>query len=230
MRVVGEGAAEYGLSDLSLHGGTALAAYHLGHRVSEDLDFFAGPALNARAFGEWLKVRVEGAGFGWEPFAPASMGFARYVASGGNGPAIRVDIAVSSPFQLAPPDIAEEGIQVASYRDLCAGKLHAACDRFELRDFVDVHAILTIAAHGSPPGEDEIRARFRRVLADVLESDPGLDARYVGQGLRRALGQEIVRRLPIALLAEIADEDVQRTITLCVDECEARFARDFGAR
>ena len=59
LRIVAETEAVYGDVGLRLEGGTALAAYHLGHRESEDLDFFGDPHMDARDFGAALQRRLE---------------------------------------------------------------------------------------------------------------------------------------------------------------------------
>lgn len=54
MTVVATTEADYeGDLDLRLEGGTALAAYHLHHRQSADLDFFGGRTRSARE--RWLE-------------------------------------------------------------------------------------------------------------------------------------------------------------------------------
>jgi len=50
LEIVGRAANQYEAPNLRLEGGTALAAYYLGHLESEDLDFFGDPGLNARHF------------------------------------------------------------------------------------------------------------------------------------------------------------------------------------
>ena len=207
---------------LRLEGGTALAAYHLGHRQSRDLDLFADPGVHAWEFGETLREVAEPEGFALEPLREARMaGFAQYLARhAASGVDIRIDLAVAPPFHLAPRDASEEGLPVASYRDLCAGKLHAICDRFEPRDFVDLHAILTRPDEGgAAPDEAGLRTRFRALVADLVETDPGLDASLVGQGLLRARGRPIVDGLPLRVFLPLTDAEVQGTISLCIDEC-----------
>lgn len=222
MRLVAEANASYGDPDLHLDGGTALSAYFLAHRESEDLDFFGGPTLNARAFGEIVQEKARTAGIEVQPSGTPTLGFARYVVrDDSSSSAVKLDIGTSSPFRLAPLEPADEGIQVASYRDLCAGKLHAACDRFERRDFVDVHAIMRATESGLDASDEEARLRFRTLLEDLVTIDPGLSPRIVGQGLARALGRTLVLDFPLRLLVPIRDEDVQATLRLCVEECAA---------
>mgnify|MGYP006144987501 CR=1 FL=1 len=113
-----------------------------------------------------------------------------------------------------------EGVRVASYRDICAGKLHAICDRFEPRDFVDLHAILTRPADDRRPvGEEVMRGRFRGLVADLMETDPGLDPLLVGNALQRARGRTLIAGLPYMLFIDLDDPALQGTLEVCLDEC-----------
>lgn len=225
LELVGRVADEYGAPDLRLEGGTALAAYYLGHRESEDLDFFGDPGLNALHFREAVIPVAEAEGFAMERLRSASRGFARVVArDAGTGVSVRLDFAASSPFHLAPRELTTEGVRVASYRDLCAGKLHAICDRFEPRDFVDLHVILMGGAHvdlGS-----NLRTRFRTVLHDLFETDPGLDPILVGGGLMQGHDRPILSAFPLRVLVPIQEADIQRTIRACAEMCAEMSARD----
>lgn len=220
MNLVGRAADEYGAPDLRLEGGTALAAYYLGHRESEDLDFFGDPGFNARHFLDAVTPVAESEGFTVERLGSASRGFARATTRDAEtGVSVRLDFAASSPFHLAPREPTTEGVPVASYRDLCAGKLHALCDRFEPRDFVDLHVILT---HGAA----DPAARFRSLLSDLLETDPGLDPALVGGGLMQGHGRPIVTAFPLRLLVPVEEADIQRTIRMCAELCAEMSARD----
>lgn len=224
MRAVGDAQRAYGDVGIRLEGGTALAAYHLGHRQSADLDFFGDPALNARDFGEFLRSRVAQAGMVLEPVGLVNQGFARYQASepaDPEAPAILLDFARNSPFHLADREEAEEGIRVGSYRDLCTGKLHAVCGRFEPRDFLDLHAILTRGMQNRVQDDETLRRRFSDLVRDALEADPGLTIPYIAQAIARGVGRPLVAAFPLRLFAEFGEEDVQETLRLCVNECAA---------
>jgi hypothetical protein len=230
MQIVAEADARYGAPNLRLDGGTALAAFHLGHRVSKDLDFFADYQVNAAAFAEVVREVAEARGFGMRATRGRSMGFAQFIASDEEtGIEVQLDFAGASPFHLEERDVAAEGIRVSSYRDLCAGKLHAICDRYEPRDFVDLHAIVTRPSRdGHPPDETEMRRRFRSIVTDLMETDPGLDPLLIGNGVERARNRVIVERLPYLLFIDLDDAAMQRTIDLCVDEAASMASPEFG--
>jgi hypothetical protein len=229
MQIVAEADARYGAPNLRLDGGTALAAYHLGHRVSKDLDFFADYQMNAAAFAEAVREVAEARGFGMRATRARSMGFAQFIATDpGAGIEVQLDFAAASPFHLEERDLAAEGIRVSSFRDLCAGKLHALCDRYEPRDFVDLHAILARpSGDGNPPDEAEMRRRFRTIVADLIQTDPGLDPMLVGNAVERGRGRSIVARLPYQLFIDLDDAAMQRTIELCSDESANMASPEF---
>jgi hypothetical protein len=225
IRIVAAAGQTYSAPNLRLEGGTALAAYYLQHRASEDLDFFADPGLNAADFAHHVGKLAEPVRLRVRAKGPSSVGYSRLVVQDLDTPqsqGVRIDIAVASAHRLEPLDDTAEGIKIASYRDLCAGKLHAICDRFEPRDFIDLHAILHFDADDRSANSDFIlRRRIRSLVADVVEIDPGLDPHLVGQAIQRGLGQPLVERLPLRLIAPIRDAQLQDTIRQCIDECAA---------
>lgn len=227
LKIVADAEREYGSLDLRLEGGTALSAYYLAHRQSEDLDLFGSPGMDARDFRAFVENRLARENLHVVERGPANQGFAEFLIS--DQPAtvpalerqnIRVQFGRSSPFHLAPPLPTREGMPVASYRDVCAGKLHAVCDRYEPRDFIDLHCILH---HHEPreaaPDESERRQRFRALVADLEASDPGLTEVQVGQALARGAGRPIVSEFPLRLLVALEDEQILATIRLGIEEC-----------
>ncbi|MGI9189727.1 MAG: nucleotidyl transferase AbiEii/AbiGii toxin family protein [Longimicrobiaceae bacterium] len=137
LRIVADVNQIYPVPDLRLKGGTALSAYHLVHRESRDLDLFAAPSLNASEFGELVREEAEREGVQMSAVGPASLGYATYLAKLRDA-AVRLDFAAASSYRLDSFDETAEGVRIASYADLCAGKLHAICDRFAERYFVDL--------------------------------------------------------------------------------------------
>jgi predicted nucleotidyltransferase component of viral defense system len=191
LEAVADAEKDYGSLDLRLEGGTALSAYYLIHRQSEDLDVFGSPGMDARDFRAFVEDHLLRRGFHVVGRGPANQGYSEFLVS--DQPAtvpaserqnVKVQFGRSSPFHLAPPRPTREGMPVASFRDVCAGKLHALCDRYEPRDFIDLHCILHHQVPGeSVPDEPERRRRLRALVADLEESDPGLTEVQVGQAL-----------------------------------------------
>jgi hypothetical protein len=223
MRAIGDAERAYGSFDLRLEGGTALAAYHLRHRESEDLDFFAGQEVDIRDWVLFVRSHLADAGLEVRAEREAIMSFATLMVSDLQDPAqgsVKVQFARTSPYRLAPLDDAEEGIKVGSARDLFRGKLEAVCGRLEPRDFIDLHMILwrTDSGHGLFTTEGAV-AHWRALLDDLFLCDPGLDVPYVALSVARARGRPTVTAFPLRLLKPVSDADVQATIELCLEEC-----------
>jgi len=227
LKAVAEAERQYGSLDLRLEGGTALSAYYLGHRQSEDLDLFGSPGMDARDFRAFVEDHLVRTGLHVVSRGPANQGFSEFVisdqpptVSASDRQYVKVQFGRSSPFHLAPPLPTHEEMPVASFRDVCAGKLHALCDRYEPRDFIDLHCILHHHAPGeADPGEAERRGRFRALVADLEAGDPGLTAVQVGQALARGADRPIVTEFPLRLLVRLEDAQVQRTVQLGIEEC-----------
>jgi hypothetical protein len=227
LKAVAEAEREYGSLDLRLEGGTALSAYYLMHRQSEDLDLFGSPGMDARDFRVFVEGHLLRKGLHVVGRGPANQGFSDFLISDQRAtvPAserqnVKVQFGRSSPFHLAPPVPTQEEMPVASFQDICAGKLHALCDRYEPRDFIDLHCIL----HNHRPGEadtdeSERRRRFRALVADLEASDPGLTEVQVGLALARGVNRPIVTEFPLRLLVPLEDSQVQRTVQSCIEEC-----------
>jgi hypothetical protein len=227
MQTVAEAGSLYGLDTLRLEGGTALAAFHLHHRESEDLDFFADSPLDARDWGAFVVQHATRGGIGLRFDAPPNAGMARLVAANPDTPEqeVKIDLAAQSPFRLAPLEETAEGIRIASYRDLCTGKLSAAYGRHLVRDFIDLHTILNPAEDGSTAPESEIAQRFSALLTDLMETEIGTEPIYVGRGLARGQNRAIVSVFPLRLIRRIEEADLQRTLAICITECARETQR-----
>lgn len=231
-RTLGRGVSDYGKGfadvGLWLDGGTALASYYLAHRESDDLDYFGNPSMNAGDVATQMRSALELEGLNTEPAGGSSVGMATFVVRGTGERAdrpLKIDVCRTSPFRLAPLEATTEGVPVASYRDVCAGKFHALCDRFEPRDFVDLHAILSRPrADGSSVDAETQRRRFGAHAVDLLTSDPGLTVLDLGKAIERGAGRALVSGLPLQLLVPVTDAQVHTTVDLVASECE-EFAR-----
>lgn len=227
MEIVRDAGETHGVENLRLDGGTALAAFHLHHRESEDLDFFCDPPLNAAAFGNEVQSRAAAQGVEVSSLGRANVGISRLIASNPERPEhqVKLDLVLQSPFRLEPLEDTAHGIKIPSYRDICAGKIHAVCDRYAERDFIDLHTILSRSDEGSRATDEEVCDRFEALLRDLMEHDPGIDAPYVGQAISQGLGREIVSAFPLRLLRPIEEAALQHTLDLCVNECARRTQR-----
>lgn len=122
-----------------LTGGAALAGYHLGHRVTLDLDLFT---LDAAAFerGRHVLQAVAdelGASLSIRQDAP---GFRRGLLSR-DGESVVVDLVLERVAQRVPTKPMVDGIRVDPLEEIAANKLCAIVGRAEERDLVDLWAL-----------------------------------------------------------------------------------------
>lgn len=154
----------------------ALSAYHLHHRLSEDIDMFC-PEENlipimAVKFSEALTsqgIKVETVrSFGsfWEGILKEGK------------EEIRFQLAYDTQFRLG--DLSEkDGIYIHGLDDLAAGKMLALFARSEERDFIDVYFLVR-----------ENKYTVEQLVELARRKDPGMDDYYL------ALAFEQVERLP----------------------------------
>jgi len=132
-------AEEPKLADFYLTGGTALAAYYLHHRISDDLDFFSFNEPDTFFIHEFInKLRIE--------LAAKTVRFEKlhdrnqfFFVLGENE--LKVEFTKYPFKQLESPKIMEQ-LKIDSLRDIGANKLMAALERFDPKDFVDLYYLL----------------------------------------------------------------------------------------
>ena len=122
-----------------LYGGTALAL-RLGHRQSVDFDFFSADEFVP---DELLRVLP----FGNDAELLQSGRNTLTLLHGGSTP-VKLSFFGGLPFHpVKSPEVAPNGIAIASLEDLFATKLAAAMQRSESKDYLDIAALV---AHGLP--------------------------------------------------------------------------------
>jgi predicted nucleotidyltransferase component of viral defense system len=124
-----------------LTGGTALSAFFLRHRYSEDLDFFTDQPEQVPQVLPVLEKIVPEIGARIE-IRRQFKTFLEVFLHGQEGEAIKCDFAQDSPYRLQPKVHSEEfGIFVDSALDVACNKLSALFDRSAAKDFIDVFFI-----------------------------------------------------------------------------------------
>jgi hypothetical protein len=121
-----------------LAGGTGLAA-HLGHRTSEDLDFFSTQSVDLDALVDKLSSLGELA-------VTQRAERTRTVMLD----SVKVQLFDTPNVGLIEPTIEIAGLRVASIIDIAAMKLAAIVQRGALRDYFDLYAV---EQHGLPLDE-----------------------------------------------------------------------------
>ena len=123
-----------------LTGGGALAGYHLGHRTTADLGLFFGE--RSRLDTEPVEVlgRLRVAGMDVRP-VQTTPGFERHLVERGAERVI-LDLVADPVPTLHDPERHPPGILVDSAQEILTNKVTALLSRAEVRDLVDVMALV----------------------------------------------------------------------------------------
>lgn len=171
-----------------LTGGTALSAFYLQHRYSEDIDLFTGqehmvaqviPVLQdfAAHAGCQLSIARE-----FSTFVEAFL--ARPEET------IKVHFAQDAPFRLQTVVKNEEyGIQVDNELDIACNKLSALFDRYAEKDFVDIYFL---SKEFMP---------FDRLFAQARKKHVGIDEYWLAIALKNVDKIAVLPRMikPVAI-------------------------------
>lgn len=151
-----------------LAGGTAVAL-QLGHRVSDDLDFFSADSFEADAVVQTLSGlgRLNGV-----EAAPGTV-HARFEGT-------RLTF-LHYPYPLLDAYVSGLGINLASLRDIGCMKIDAVASRVSRRDFVDLYAICT----RHRPLDELLRDPLPKLLTPVAWDD--VKAFFLSESRRLAL-------------------------------------------
>ena len=178
-----------------LAGGTALAEYYLGHRLSFDLDFFTaeGALILPQSY------QIEALGQQGNLSVSVVRRFTTYVEFlvTHDAESLKVDLAQDSPFRLEPPEHTETGICVSSLSDLRVDKLLAYFGRAEPRDAVDLYFILQ-------------QAPLDQLMAQAAQKDPGFDLYWFAVALNRAADfPDELERWPVRMLEPLKPRELK---------------------
>ena len=122
--------AEPYLENCRLVGGTALALQY-GHRSSVDLDVFGEVPDNDAALLDILD------GFGQVPGKMTSKYIKSFIIDG-----IKVDFVNYSRYPWIDEAVVEDGLRLASPKDIAAMKTYAIQNRGSRKDFIDMYFLL----------------------------------------------------------------------------------------
>lgn len=124
----------------TLYGGTALAL-RFGHRESVDFDFFSDRALDKPALAKALSFLREARVLQDEPDALT-------VLFGRGADEVKLSFFGGIGFgRVAEPDLTHDGVlEIASVSDLFATKLKVLLQRVEVKDYLDLAALLRAGA------------------------------------------------------------------------------------
>jgi hypothetical protein len=183
-------------SNFYLTGGTALAEFYLGHRLSFDLDFFTPEdglilpfSYQLEALGRDHSMQVS--------VVRRFVSYVEFLVTHG-AQSLKIDLALDSPFRFASPLLCEYGVHVNSYADLRVDKLLAYCGRAEPRDAVDLFFILQ-------------QEPLAPLLEAAAQKDPGFDLYWFAVALNRAADlPDELERWPVKMLVELSPAELKR--------------------
>jgi predicted nucleotidyltransferase component of viral defense system len=176
-----------------LTGGTALAAFFLRHRLSEDLDLFTQVPRAVPLALQALRDALPAAGFEVQ-VVRAFPTFAELSVSG-HGETLKVDLAEDTPFRLAPANPgAAEGLALDDLADISANKVAALFDRAQPKDFVDVYFLA------------QDRAALEDLVKEAQTKHLGMDDYWLAQAFARVRNVNVLPRMVRPLtLRELQD-------------------------
>lgn len=142
----------------TLTGGGALAGFHLGHRGTRDLDLFWHGHERLGNLGDLARDRLERSGLTVLDLERADA-FRRMRVADGSDEVLLDLVAEPVPF-VDPPQLMVAGsvrILVDSRHEIFVNKLCTLLSRSELRDLVDVRALLQAGGDLERASRDAVR-------------------------------------------------------------------------
>ena len=172
-----------------LTGGTALAEYYLAHRLSYDLDIFTSEADLILPFSYQVEQVAQQAG--WQVNVVRRFAsFVEFQVSQGVN-ALKIDLALDSPFRFAPTEVGDAGVMVNDFQDIQADKTLAFFGRAEPRDAVDLYFLLQ-------------SAKLEELAGLARQKDTGFDLYWFAVALNRtAIFPDDIERWPVKMLVDL---------------------------
>lgn len=180
-----------------LTGGTALAEYYLGHRLSYDLDLFTSESDLIVPFS----YRMEQAAKAASMEVVVVRRFASFIEFQINQgeDKLKVDLALDSPFRFAPTELSNSGVWVNDFQDIQTDKTLAFFGRAEPRDAIDLYFLLK-------------RTRFEELAELAHQKDTGFDLYWFAVALNRAVNfPDEIERWPVRMLVTCDPVDLKRS-------------------
>lgn len=192
-----------------LSGGTALAAFHLFHRYSEDIDLFASEHAPLEQILAFLKSLAAPDGVKYERKFDRRI----FMLTLPDGETLKLEFT-RYPFARMEEGIVTDGILVDGIRDILMNKAVAIADRRDAKDFVDLYFGLI---HLGDPGIDRliagaehkfgVRGIEHSLCGAFLQGVPPIDGLRMRQPVRQDALHAFFRQIAEACIAKrVADE------------------------
>lgn len=194
-----------------LTGGTALAEYYFGHRISFDLDFFT--SVDGLILPISYQIEKVCAVHGLQVSVVRRFtSFVEFLVTQEKD-SQKVDLALDSPYRFAPPVLADTGVYVNDYADLRVDKLLTYFGRAEPRDAVDLYFILQ-------------KDPLQTLLEQAAKKDPGFDLYWFAAALNRAKSfPDEAERWPVKMVKPFEPMEIKRKFQGLALELMGRAAK-----
>ena len=156
-----------------LTGGTALAAFYLKHRLSEDLDIFTvEQEINFDSVNAEMRKIIKKRGFKTqhEVISPT---YLQYILTSNNQP-LKIDFVKDVPIHFGKIKIVDK-IRLDSIENIAVNKLLALFGRADAKDFFDLYFLIKVDRKFS---QDEL-------FEKACKKDKGLHEFYLAEMLSR---------------------------------------------
>ena len=169
-----------------LTGGTALAEYYLGHRLSYDLDLFTSDTGLIVPFSYQVEQAAQAAGM-QVAVVRRFASFVEFQISQGEEQ-LKIDLALDAPFRFAPTELSDTGVWVNDFQDIQTDKTLAFFGRAEPRDAIDLYFLLQ-------------RTNFEELAELAHQKDSGFDLYWFAVALNRtSTFPDEIERWPVKML------------------------------
>jgi predicted nucleotidyltransferase component of viral defense system len=180
-----------------LAGGTALAEYYLGHRLSFDLDLFTSEADLIIPFSYRIEQAAKSGGMEIA-IVRRFASFVQFQVSQDENQLI-VDLALDSPFRFALTELGDAGVMVNDFQDIQTDKTLAFFGRAEPRDAIDLYFLLQ-------------KTKFDKLVEYARQKDTGFDLYWFAVALNRTVKYpDEITRWPVKMLIECDPVELKRT-------------------
>jgi predicted nucleotidyltransferase component of viral defense system len=179
-----------------LTGGTALAEYYLAHRLSYDLDLFTSDADLIVPFSYRIEQATQSAGMEIKTVRRFASLVEFQVNQGES--ALKIDLALDSPFRFAPAELGNAGVLVNDFTDIQADKTLAFFGRAEPRDAIDLYFLLQ-------------KTSLEELVKLARQKDTGFDLYWFAVALNRTANfPDEIERWPVKMLVDFDPAALKR--------------------
>jgi hypothetical protein len=183
-----------------LTGGTALAEYYLGHRLSYDLDLFTSEADLILPFSYRVEQAAQNAGLQVNIVRRFASFVEFEIRQGDN--TLKIDLALDSPFRFAPVELGDAGVMVNDFQDIRTDKTLAFFGRAEPRDAVDLYFLLQ-------------NTKFEELAELARQKDTGFDLYWFAVALNRIMKfPDEIERWPVKMLVDFDPVVLKRSFQI----------------